>query len=279
MDANGIDLFYLESLISELTGWNNPRERFREALAQDEFVLYAQPMLKLTAGGDNRAHAEILVRLKAHERHLTPPGAFLPILEFYDLGPELDRWIVNRVLSWYRRLVAEIAAVLHINLSAGTVADAGFPAFVEEQCRATGIHSDHLCFEILDTDIQYGLSTAMLIQKLRAAGCHIAMGFLERGNEPFRAAKNVAANYIKIGGQLIRDLPNDQAVVSKVRSIARACYAFRIQTIAEHVENTSVLESLRALDVDYAQGYAVSAPKLLEEINLQSFATLDQRVS
>src|SRR5687768_10260399 len=84
--------FYLESLSSQLTGWDNPHERVARALRDDEFILYAQSILPIAARSKSRAFMEILVRLQEEETNLTPPGAFIPIMEHYNLMPALDRW-------------------------------------------------------------------------------------------------------------------------------------------------------------------------------------------
>jgi len=62
-------------------------ERFAEALEQDQFSLFAQPIVPLAEGKTGRRHLEIFVRFREEEEHLLPPGTFFPILEANHLTP------------------------------------------------------------------------------------------------------------------------------------------------------------------------------------------------
>src|SRR5215831_21252302 len=75
-------------------------ERFAEALEQNHFTLFAQPIVPLAQGRTGRRHLEIFVRFREEEEHLLPPGTFFPFLEANHLTPQLDRWEVTKVLSW-----------------------------------------------------------------------------------------------------------------------------------------------------------------------------------
>jgi EAL domain-containing protein (putative c-di-GMP-specific phosphodiesterase class I) len=78
----------------------------------------------------------------------------------------------------------------------------------------------------------------------------------------FTYLKHLPVDYLKIDGGFVKDMtddPIDKAMVEAINSIG---HVMHIETIAEFVENDAVLEALRAMGVDYAQGYvnAKSAP-------------------
>ena len=76
----------------------------------------------------------------------------------------------------------------------------------------------------------------------------------------------MSVQYIKIDGVFIRDIldnPLSEAIVSSVINIAKVMHA---STVAEHVENSRILERLQELDIDYVQGFAIARPQPLAEV-------------
>lgn len=265
MESSDIQQYYLRSLISDLTGWNDPQQKLAKAFAQNEFVLYSQSILKLTPEDQDGPHLEIFVRMVEEERNLTPPGTFLPILESYNLGPKLDRYVLRRVLVWARANSRRAGAILQINLCGGTLTDLDFPAFVAAELKATGMRADSLCFEIPEVSEPFSSETLEFAKRLKAIGCRIAVRMLEKDNVSFQPIKELAADFVKIGGGLTRELADDKGAVARLRALTRACKAFGIQTVAQHIEDQRTLELLKPLGVDYAQGYGISKPQPLEK--------------
>ena len=72
-------------------------ERIRTALAEDNFVLHAQPILGVRARDVRRY--ELLLRMREPNGELIPPATFLYIAEQLDLVQEIDRWVVARALE------------------------------------------------------------------------------------------------------------------------------------------------------------------------------------
>src|ERR671912_1755084 len=80
---------YVESMTSTMTatGWNAPRKRMQQALENDEFMLYGQAIIPIDRTKKLPVCIEVLVRLREEEQTFTPPGAFLPVLEYFDMMP------------------------------------------------------------------------------------------------------------------------------------------------------------------------------------------------
>src|SRR5438046_3419171 len=89
---------FLQRMDSELAGWTDPVRRLRDAIENDEFELYCQPILQF-AGEERYPMAEVLVRLREEERALLPPGEFLPVFEHYRMMAQLDRWVVRHTIK------------------------------------------------------------------------------------------------------------------------------------------------------------------------------------
>jgi diguanylate cyclase (GGDEF)-like protein len=235
----------------------------REALAGDGLELYLQPIRAVDPASHPARHGELLLRLHA-EGTVLAPGAFLPAAERYDLMPAIDRWVVRQALRQIAPLYAGCASspdLYAINLSGASLSDPDFCDFVVDEIVASGILPSLLCFEITETVAISNLVPAReAIQRLRAVGCRFALDDFGMGMSSFSYLKNLAVDFLKVDGSFVRGIASnaaDQAVVEAVNTIA---HALGMSTIAEYVENGEILERLRALGVDYAQGYEIARP-------------------
>src|SRR6184192_3083423 len=94
---------FLQRMDSELAGWTDPVRRLRDAVENDEFELYCQPILQF-AGDERYPMAEVLVRLREEERALLPPGEFLPVFEIDESDALLRLGACKRFSDAYRAI-------------------------------------------------------------------------------------------------------------------------------------------------------------------------------
>lgn len=244
--------------------------RIRQGLEHDDFALYLQAIQPLdeTKTGE---HFEVLVRLRDGNGGVVPPSAFMPAAERYDLMSALDRWVIRNALS-------RLAPMLHvdarrtcaINLSGQSLGDEKLVAFILEEIAAHGIPPSSLCFEITETSAISHLGKARhLAQRLKAAGCHLALDDFGSGLSSFSYLKELPVDFLKIDGAFVKNIdqnPTDRAIVSSIVHVARAMGK---KTIAEYVENIPSLNWVNKLGVDYAQGYCIDEPKPIESFTDQ----------
>lgn len=254
---------YLESLVSALTGWNDPEARAERALEENEFLLFGQALVPLKEDGDLPSYIEVLIRLQEEEHNLTPPGAFLPVFEYLGMMPALDRWVIEHALQWWRSESDARNMMLSINLSADTLAVHDFPKFVEDRLRKLDVPPRVLCFELSATEVAVAaMPVDRAAKKLNALGCQFAIASFGRDSASFGALKAVQASLVKIDGGIVRqmEMHRDPVALTKIRSIQEVCRKAGIRTVAEFVEQQGTLKLLREIGVDYAQGYGVSKP-------------------
>lgn len=234
--------------------------RIRAALENDRFCLHLQTIAPLRGG---RAHAEVLVRMLDEQGGLVPPMAFIPAAERYDLMPLLDRWVIRHAFEALAQQAAGTSWA--INLSGASVCDEGLLEFVLEQQRRTGVALEDVCFEITETVAVANLAqAATLIQDLQAQGARFALDDFGAGMSSFAYLKHLPVDYVKIDGSFIKGIlhsPTERAMVESINQIA---HVMGKQTIAEFVEDDAVLACLRAMGVDFAQGYGVGRPEPLQ---------------
>jgi len=269
-DASGQAL-YLKSMTEQLTGWDNPEERLRQALDGDEFRLYSQKIVTVADPAAFLPYYEILIRLQEEEDNLTPPGAFIPVAEHYNMTTQLDYWVVRNVIDWhcrYRRATPYWQSSMYsINLFASTISDAGFGAFVQKQLAANEMPPQVLCFEVAEEEaINRLAATARFIADLRRIGCRVALGGFGGRKVSFDTLKNLPVHFLKIDGSVIRDIENNPVNLAKVKAINRVSKVMGVQTIAQFVESGEVLKKLAEFSIDYAQGFGIGRPQPIEKL-------------
>ena len=257
---------YLSSLTEELAGWGNPQERIRQAIQSDGFALYAQNIVALRTDAACKPMLELLVRMRDEEQNLVPPGTFLPIAERFGMMPDIDRFVVRKAIA-ARAAAARLSAdaadfpLLCINLARASIEDRSFPEFVVRALEQTGISGQALCFEIADSDAIACLPEASrFAHALKPLGCRFTLDGFGRSGVGFDHVKSLPLDFLKIDGSIILQIVRVPEALTKVRAIQRVCKVIGIRTIAEMVESDESLERLRAVEVDYAQGFGIAKP-------------------
>ena len=241
--------------------WREASERIRTAIRNDEFHLYSQAIRDLTT--EVPPFYSIFVRQAEEETNRMSPGSFFATAEEYGLMSEFDRWVVRGVLDWIRGRMNERAAwrpsLYSINLSRDSIGDPYFPDFVQEQLVQTRVPAEAMCFEFQETDVaELRVDTAELVGRLQSFGCRTMLGGVGREHIPVQILKDMHFDFLKIDGSLVLNVLRNDASASRLRSIVRLAHTLGINTIAELVESREVLEKLRELEVDYAQGDGIA---------------------
>jgi len=240
--------------------------RLQQAIEEDRFALYCQKIEALSPDGKG-AHCEILLRMIDDDGSIILPGAFMPAAERYQLAGRVDRWVLRRALSWMRdcRDRLERVSTIAINLSGQSIGDRGFHVFVEELLRETGVDAGKICFEVTETAAISNLADATLFfESMRVHGCRFALDDFGSGLSSFAYLKSLPVDYLKIDGQFVRHAHIDALDRATVRCIQEVAHVVGKKTIAEFAESAEVCEVLRAMGVDYAQGYAIHRPEPIE---------------
>lgn len=251
-------------------GWVS---RIREAIEHDKFELYSQKIININSPHGNQTCCELLIRL-IEDNHVILPGAFLPAAERFDLATKIDTWVVSTAIDWLvQQQNSQELSYCSINLSGHSLSDDDFLDFLLLKLDASNIQCHTICFEITETAAVANLSSAIhFIEQVKAKGCSFALDDFGSGVSSFTYLKNLPVDFVKIDGSFVKDIADDPIDCAMVRSINEIAQLMGKKTIAEFVENDRILEQLRIIGVDYAQGFGIGKPTRLPWINRGSLS-------
>ena len=98
------------------------------------------------------------------------------------------------------------------------------------------------------------------IGSLAALGCSFALDDFGSGLSSYGYLRELPASYLKIDGSFVRDMHTDPVNYALVASMNQVAHVLGLKTIAEWAENESIINQLRALNVDFVQGFAIGTP-------------------
>jgi len=244
--------------------------RINQALNEDLFLLYVQPICQLKTSGTVTDHYEVLLRLQDSNGDIIPPGAFLPAVERFNLSLQLDQWVVNSVFEWINKAQKKNIKIpfLSINLSGQNLGNQQLLTFINGLLeRSSQQVINKICFEITETAAINNLTDAKLfISQLRDQGVKFSLDDFGSGLSSFDYLKNLPVDFLKIDGQFVKNIVTDEIDHALVRSINEIGHVMGKKTIAEFVENEQILDMLSKLGVDYVQGYHLGKPSPIDTL-------------
>lgn len=235
--------------------------KIKQALEEDRFMLYFQPMKGLQPSCEGE-HGEFLVRLY-EAGGLVPPGAFIPAAERYNLMPLIDRWVVENVFQYLSEsgLGKQDEGTFFINLSGTSLSDNAFFKDIRTLLKKYDIKPNRICLEITETAAIDNLTDAVeFITEIRDEGFKFALDDFGVGMSSFSYLKTIPVDYLKIDGSFVKNLLNDPIDKGIVEACNRISHAAGLQTIAEFVEDQETENALKAMGVDFGQGFGIAKP-------------------
>ncbi len=233
------------------------------AFEAHRFVLFRQEKVALGQHADNSRHYEILIRMRGEDGAIISPGEFLPAAERYGLAPSFDRWVVRNVFA-YLDTHPEDTACYALNLSGRSLSDPGTAEFVLDEIAQYHFDPARISFEVTETAAIDSLDACeRLILSLQSRGIQFALDDFGRGQSSFGYLKRLPVASLKIDGEFVRGLDTDREKLVIVKAMHTLAHELGKLTVAEQVETESELACLKAMGVDFVQGYLLDRPSPL----------------
>jgi len=253
--------FFKASMNVQAVERQSIEEDLRSALEHHEFTLQYQPKVCLKTG--TIVGAEALLRWTHSQRGPVPPTRFIAIAEETGLILEIGAWVLSEACTqaqaWVEAGLPSIT--MAVNVSAVQLAHEAFLDDLFSTLEQTGLDPKSLELEVTETVLmKHAIQTASVLQTLRDRGVLVSLDDFGTGYSSLSYLKEFPLDALKIDRSFVHQAnsaPNDSTIVGAIVSMGRS---LNLRVIAEGVETLEVVDFLKSLDCDEAQGRYFSGP-------------------
>jgi diguanylate cyclase (GGDEF)-like protein len=240
--------------------------RIKDALDEDRFHVYLQPIVDLATGEIVRY--EGLARLRGRDGSISLPGDFIPAAVRLGLMTEIDRVVLDKVVV----LMQENESLrISMNLDAASFDDDELLDRLERTLNDDPALAGRFGIEITEhTSLRNALRAKKRLQRLRDLGCEIAIDDFGTGFASFAHLRELPADIVKISQSFVENVDTDPGAAALVEAIVTVSRALGKEVVAEGVRTRELAAFLRAYDIAFAQGYFFGVPAPPESITVDS---------
>jgi len=248
---------------------------FRQELTQQtgQLQLYYQP--KIDISGQNIVSVEALLRWRHPQQGFIPPEFIIQMAEQSGLIGDLTQWVLwqasNDCANWTRN---NIDVGVSVNLSAWNLQDPMLPELIKKTLHDNKLQSKYLSLEITESAVMSDPARAReVLHELNDMGLSLEIDDYGTGFSSLAYLKLLPVSILKIDKSFVMDMLNDSNDLIIVRSTIDLAHNLGMAVIAEGVENAETLAYLQKLKCDVAQGYFISRPIPIEQLQewMQSY--------
>lgn len=238
-------------------------QKINEAVDGNKFELYFQELRNINPTHPTPLSIELLIRLNDGDNVISP-DSFIPTAERYNLMHIIDQWVITNAFKFIEAYKKKHNTDIRvaINLSGQSLSEDSVLNLITDKLRKNKqLKKEYICFEITETAAIANMSKAIeFIAQIKQIGCKFSLDDFGSGLSSFSYLKSMAVDNLKIDGAFIRDIHIDPINKIFVESIHNISKIMGIRTTAEYVENEEILNCIKEIGIDYAQGYHISKP-------------------
>jgi diguanylate cyclase (GGDEF)-like protein len=236
-------------------------------LNEERMLLRCQKIIPLHAGAAMSPQYEVLISMYDDAGNLITGHDFVRMAERYDRMHAVDRWVVGHMLDWLREQRPDPRHLggVCINLSGYSLNDQSLLEFIYEKLSQKDAPIERLWFELTEASaINDVESVADFILEMKELGCRFCLGNFGSGPSSFQFMRSLPVDLIKIDAAFTGQLTTSETDRAMVRSMVDMAHYMNREVIASQVESRDILDTLTQLGVDYAQGFVIEKPRLLD---------------
>ncbi|HEX9473951.1 MAG TPA: EAL domain-containing protein [Steroidobacteraceae bacterium] len=229
--------------------------------------LHSQSLTPIQSGIRIRRH-EILMRDAGQPDSTVAPQELIRGAEAHGLGTVLDRRVLGELVSWltqHSEIWSDEATQFTVNVTAGSIRDRKFPATVAESIASARLPPGLLAFEAQhEACLRDPRQFARFAAQLEEAGAGVVIDNFSLSDAGIDLLLLPGVRLVKLDARLTQDLVADRGRQARVAAIAQAAHVAGVHVVAKRVESEEGQSLMRALGVDFIQGFAASIPTALE---------------
>ncbi len=239
------------------SGW---RTLIQSALTGNRWQLVWQPVVLFNRDRD-LVHSECMARLVDGAGALVPASSFMPMAVRHRLMPEVDRAMVTLALA-HLRGDALGQAMVAINLSPQSIADAEFMEWLGSRLQAVGTQGTRVAMEVSGFGaLRNASAIAGLRDLMRRCGGQFGLDHFGMDQQSLQLLRDVPPDYVKLSGALTSDISAQPQAQQLLASFVKLAHALDVVVIAQQVESATQVTAMVSAGIDGGQGYYLGAPK------------------
>lgn len=235
----------------------------------DRMLLRCQKIIPLHSDARMSAQYEILISMYDDSGELVTGRDLVRMAERYDRMQAVDRWVVGHMLDWLREKKPDARDVggICINLSGHSLNEQSLLEFIYEKLSEKDAPIERLWFELTEASAIHDVqAVARFIGEMKELGCRFCLGNFGTGPNSYEFMRSLPIDLIKIDSAFTRQLATNATDQAMVKSMVDMAHFMEREVVATQVETREVLDKLAQLGVDYAQGFVIEKPKLLNSL-------------
>jgi diguanylate cyclase (GGDEF)-like protein len=234
--------------------------QIRNAIENNELLVHYQPEVDLATGQTRRVEA--LVRWEHPERGLLVPDEFIPLARRSALIRPITRYVLDVALGQCRAWQdAGIDVGVAVNLAGRDLGDSRLEEEVSDALRRWKLEPQLLELEIPESAIISDRDRIhKMLTRLSERGVRLAVDDFGSGYASLSHLKHLPVDVLKVDKSFVQNIGTDKDDEAIVRSTIDLAHSLGVTVVAEGVESEDVLERLRALGCDLAQGFCLAHP-------------------
>jgi len=233
----------------------------KEAIEDSKITAYFQPIVDNLSGQIVRY--ESLVRLIDREDRILSPAAFLETSKKSNLYTMITHIMLDRAFSVLRKSSFDIT----VNLSILDIEHDPTHRKILDLLEEYRDEASRVVFELLEEEnVRNFDRIKCFVSEVKSRGVKIAIDDFGSGYSNYKRLLDYQPDILKIDGSLIRDIDTNTYARSIVKSIVTFAKEQRVKTVAEYIENESILHTVKNLEIDFSQGFHFGRPVPFAEV-------------
>lgn len=246
----------MEVLVSEL----------EVALRDNQLVLHYQPKINISDG--EICGVEALVRWNHPRYGLVYPDSFIALAEnnglIGSLTARVIRMAVNQVLLWRK---VDLVTPVAVNISADNITSLSLPEQLSNMLNQHELDPTMLTLEVTESALMGKLVTSLdILTRLRMKGIRLSIDDFGTGYSSLSQLYKMPFTELKVDRSFVMNMTRDDEALGIVKTCVMLGHELKMKVVAEGVEDREVLNLLKGMGCDYAQGYYIAKPMPAEAL-------------
>ena len=227
----------------------------KQAVKEDRIEPFFQPIINLKTMQIEKFEA--LVRI-VEEDEVISPFLFLDVAKKTHLYHDITRIVVEKT---FKAAAAHPSYHFSINLSVSDILDEELVEEIFDLYEHHSIIADRIDIELLESEELHTMDAIKrFIERVHSFGSLVYIDDFGSGYSNFAYFADLEIDVLKVDGSIVKEVAQDKRKRHMLESIVMFAKNMNLKTVAEFVENEEILEIVKELGIDFAQGYHFSPP-------------------